>query len=54
LVAAEVYVDNKADPCELYFGEFKDVAGKTLPHRMEVRNGDKRYATFKLAVHQMK
>jgi hypothetical protein len=54
LIAAEVYVDRANDPCELYFGEFKDVGGKTLPHRMEVRNGDKRYAMLNLKVHQMK
>lgn len=54
LVAAEVLVDRASDPCELYFGEFKDVGGKVLPHRMEVRNGDKRYAMFNLKVHQMK
>ena len=25
-----------------------------LPHRIEVRNGDKRYAMFNIKVHQMK
>lgn len=54
LIAAEVYVDRASDPCELYFGEFKDAGGKVLPHRMEVRNGDKRYAMLNLKVHQMK
>ncbi|MSR54973.1 MAG: trypsin-like serine protease [Gemmataceae bacterium] len=54
LIAGEVYVDRQSDPCELYFADFKDVGGKLLPHRMEARNGDKRYAIFNLKVHQMK
>jgi S1-C subfamily serine protease len=54
LIAGEVYVDRGNDPCELYFTDFANEGGKTLPHRMEVRNGDKRYATFTLKVHQMK
>lgn len=54
LVAAEVKVDRAGDPCELYFGEFKEVAGKMLPHRMEVRNGDKRYAMFNIKAQLLK
>lgn len=54
LIAAEVAVDRGSDPCELYFADFKDVGGKTLPHLMEARYGDKRYATFQLKNHQMK
>jgi hypothetical protein len=54
LVAGEVYVDSASDPCELYFGEFKDVGGRMLPHRMEVRYGDKRYAVFNIKAQQLK
>src|SRR5258708_23155575 len=54
LIAAEVTVDLAADPCELYFGDFKDEGGKTVPHRMEVRNGDKRVAMFNIKVQQLK
>ena len=54
LVAAEVSVDRTTDPCELYFADFKDVGGKKLAHRMEVRHGDKRYAMFNVAAQQMK
>ena len=53
-VAGEVYVDRTADPCELYFADFKDVGGRTLPHRMEVRYGDKRYAMFNIKAQQLK
>jgi serine protease Do len=56
LIAGEVYVDRQTDPdpCELYFADFKDAGGKTLPHRMEVRHGDKRFAMFTIKSHQMK
>ena len=54
LVAAEVVVDRTTDPCELYFTDFKDVGGKKLAHRMEVRHGDKRYAMFNIKAQQMK
>ena len=54
LVAAEVYVDRANDPCELYFSDYRDAGGKMLPHRVEVRNGDKRYANLNIKIHQMK
>jgi serine protease Do len=54
LVAGEVYVDGMSDPCELYFGDFKPVDGRMVPHRMEVRNGDKRYAVFNIKAQQLK
>ena len=34
------------DPCELYFGDYKSVEGTMLPHRIEVRTADKKYAVF--------
>jgi serine protease Do len=37
------------DPCELYFGDYKTVEGRPLPHRIEVRTGDKRYAVFTIS-----
>ena len=54
LIAGEVTVDRTADPCELYFGNFQDVGGRKLPHKMEVRNGDKRFAMFNTKVIQLK
>jgi S1-C subfamily serine protease len=40
LVALEMYPAEDVDPCELYFGEFKEVAGRNLPGRIEARHGD--------------
>jgi serine protease Do len=54
LIAAEVTVDRSADPCELYFGNFQDVGGRRVPHSIEVRNGDKRFAMFNVKVQQTK
>lgn len=54
LIAGEVFVERSTDPCELYFTEFSNEGGKVLPHRVEVRNGDKRYAMLNLKVQTMK
>jgi S1-C subfamily serine protease len=49
LLGCETYIakdaaDDDADPCEMYFHDYKAVDGRMLPHRIEVRHGDKRYA----------
>ena len=37
---------DEADPCEVFFSDYKDVDGRKLPGRIEVRHGDKRYAVL--------
>lgn len=55
LLGFECYVakDSKdgaeADPCEVYFSGYKDVDGRKLPTRIEVRSSDKRYAVLEAA-----
>jgi hypothetical protein len=45
LIGGEVTLFKEEDPCELYFHDYKDVGdGRKLPHTIEVRWGDKRYA----------
>jgi S1-C subfamily serine protease len=52
LLGFETYIDKNAketddrDPCEVYFHDYKDVGGRKLPHRIEVRFRDKRYAVL--------
>ena len=46
LIGCEAHVVKEQDPCELFFGDFKPVDGRELPHRIEARAGDKRYAVF--------
>ncbi len=40
LVAMEMIPEEDDDPCELSFGEFKEVEGRILPGRIEARHGD--------------
>lgn len=54
LFAAEITVAGGQDPCELYFSDFKEVGGRQIPHRVEVRNGDKRFAMFNVKATSMK
>ena len=55
LLGFETYIDKDAketedrDPCEVYLYDYKDVNGRKLPHKMEVRFRDKRYATLTVA-----
>jgi hypothetical protein len=46
LLGVETYVTKDGDPCEVYFYDYKDVDGRKLPHRLEVRFGDKQYAVL--------
>jgi len=49
LVALEMFPEANEDPCEIYFSEYREVDGRFLPARMEVRVGDDLYGVFKLA-----
>jgi serine protease Do len=45
LLGFETFISPKEiDPCEIYFSDYRAVDGRQLPHKMEVRHGDKRYA----------
>jgi S1-C subfamily serine protease len=44
----EIRVDKDDDPCEVYLSDYKKVDGRELPHRMEVRYGNDRYAVLEL------
>ncbi len=46
LLGFEVRVDENEDPCEVYFGDYRPVEGRMLPHRMQVIYGDGHYGTF--------
>lgn len=43
LIGAEAFVLRDDDPCELTFSDYRPVEGRKLPHRIDVRYGDKRY-----------
>jgi S1-C subfamily serine protease len=46
LLGCEAHVTKDDDPCELYFSEYKPVDGRILPHRIDVRYGDKKYGNL--------
>ena len=41
------------EACELYFADYRPVEGRSLPHRIEVRTGDKRYAVLTVKSYQL-
>ena len=46
LLGYELSIESNSDPCEVYFSDYKAVDGRQLPHRIEVRHGDDRFATL--------
>jgi S1-C subfamily serine protease len=46
LLGFEVWPDRDEDPCEVYLSEYKAVGGRQLPHKIEVRYGDKTYVVL--------
>lgn len=48
LLAMEMAPADDADPCEIYFHDYREASGRWLPSTMEVRYGDDLFGTFKL------
>jgi len=46
MIGFEIWLDREEDPCEIYLSDYKDVDGGKLPQRMEIRFGDKNYASL--------
>jgi S1-C subfamily serine protease len=46
LIGFEIWLDRDEDPCEVYLADYKDVGDGKLPHRFEIRFGDKTYASL--------
>jgi len=46
LLALEMYSDDRSDPCEVYFHDYKEVEGRQLPHRIEVKASGNTYGSF--------
>jgi len=46
LLGFEIWLDRDEDPCEVYLFDYKDVGDGQLPHRFEIRFGDKTYANL--------
>jgi hypothetical protein len=48
LVALELFTDENIDPCEVYFGDYRAVDGRQVPHALVVRHGDRVFTSIKL------
>ena len=48
MLAMELFPDENADPCEIYFTDYRLIDGRMLPGRMSVRFGDDPYAAFEI------
>jgi S1-C subfamily serine protease len=46
LLGVEVYPEKDQDPCEVTLGDYRDSNGVRLPHRLEVRYGDKLFGVL--------
>ena len=46
LAALEMYPEEHTDPAEIHFSDYREVQGRLLPHRWEVRYGDSVYNVF--------
>jgi hypothetical protein len=48
LAVLEMTADPDADPCEVRFSDYRDLRGRQVPHRLEVRCGDSVFGTIQL------
>ncbi len=46
LLGFETFLTKDDDPCEVYFSDYRPLDGLRLPHRIEVRFKDRRYAVL--------
>jgi serine protease Do len=48
LVGLEMQASDDEDPCQIYFGDSREVFGRHLPHRWTVRHGDEDFAEINI------
>jgi S1-C subfamily serine protease len=48
LASVEFYPVDHDDPCEVQMSDYREVAGRMMPHRLEVRHGDHLYGVIEL------
>lgn len=53
LLGFEMRLNDNEDPCEVYFGDYRPVEGRLLPHRLSVYYQDVHYGTFTVANYKL-
>ncbi|MGL6075754.1 MAG: S1C family serine protease [Fimbriiglobus sp.] len=53
LLSCESILSSDENPCELFFADYRTVDGLSLPHRIEIRMGDKRYGVLTIQKFQL-
>ncbi|QGJ71913.1 Periplasmic serine endoprotease DegP [Planctomycetales bacterium 10988] len=46
LVKLETFPEDDTDPCEVFFSDYAEVEGRSVPHRWEVYHADQRFGTY--------
>ena len=54
LVAVELFPETHVDPCEVYFSDYRQQAGHSLPHRILVRHGDQVFIELEVEKYTLK
>ena len=54
LIGFDTLLSKDEDPCEVYLSDYKSVDGRMLPHRIECRHSDKRYAVLMVQHYTLK
>jgi serine protease Do len=53
LVGFEIYPLADEDPCEVYLSDYRQVAGRLLPHEIRIRHGDEWFGTIIIQTWQL-
>jgi S1-C subfamily serine protease len=53
LLGFEVSLRRAEDPCEVYLSDYRLVDGRQLPHRIEVRHGDRRFGVLNVRKYEL-
>jgi serine protease Do len=53
LVGLEMQASDDEDPCEIEFGDIREVDGRRLPHQWTIRHGDEVYAELQITSYKL-
>jgi S1-C subfamily serine protease len=53
LIGIEMQAAEDQDPCEIYFSDFRPVAGRRMPHHWTIRHGDETFADLRITNYEL-